>query len=117
MDPVSYMINFYGDALRYFDKINEASLERAWGLFADNGNLISAILALFLIIYFLWGALGLSSVSLQDMAVTGFKVALAYAFLMSWATFYDTIAQFILNTPQDLGSAISSAMGGGAAGT
>ena len=23
MDPVSYAINFYGDALRYFDKINE----------------------------------------------------------------------------------------------
>lgn len=117
MDPVGYAINFYGDALRYFDKINEASLERAWGLFAENGNLISAILALFLILYFLWGALGLSGVSLQDMAVTGFKVALAYALIMSWAVFYDNIAQFVLNSPKDVGSAISSAMGGGSAGS
>jgi type IV secretion system protein VirB6 len=117
MDPVGYAINFYGDALRYFDKINAASLERAWGLFAENGNLISAILALFLILYFLWGALGLSGVSLQDMAITGFKVALAYALIMSWAIFYDNIAQFVLNSPQDVGSAISSAMGGGSAGS
>jgi type IV secretion system protein VirB6 len=117
MDPVSYAINFYGDALRYFDKINEASLERAWGLFAENGNLVSGILAIFLILYFLWGALGFSSVSLQDMAVTAFKLALAYALIMSWATFYDNIGQFVLTTPQDLGSAISSAMGGQSAGS
>ncbi|RWF05856.1 MAG: type IV secretion system protein [Mesorhizobium sp.] len=117
MDPVGYAINFYGDALRYFDKVNEASLERAWGLFADNGNLISTILALFLILYFMWGALGLSGVSLQDIAITGCKVTLAYALIMSWALFYDNIAQFVLNTPQDLGSAISSAMGGDVAGT
>jgi type IV secretion system protein VirB6 len=116
MDAVSYAVNFYGDALSYFDKINVASLERAWGLFAENGNLISAILALFLILYFLWGALGLSSVTLQDMAITGFKVALAYALIMSWAIFYDNIAQFVLETPQQLGSAISSAMGGDVAG-
>ncbi|MFW8583934.1 type IV secretion system protein [Rhizobium beringeri] len=111
MDPVSYAINFYGDALRYFDKINEASLERAWGLFAENSNLVSGILAIFLILYFLWGALGLSSVSLQDMAITAFKVTLAYALIMSWALFYDNIGQFVLSAPQDLGSAISSAMG------
>lgn len=117
MDPVSYAINFYGDALRYFDKINEASLERAWGLFAENGNLISSILALFLIFYFLWGALGLSSVALQDMAITAFKIALAYALIMSWAVFYDNIGQFVLSTPQELGSAISSAMGGQSAGS
>ncbi|PJR12823.1 type IV secretion system protein [Sinorhizobium meliloti] len=117
MDPVSYAINFYGDALRYFDKINEASLERAWGLFAENGNLVSAILALFLILYFLWGALGLSSVSLQDMAVTGFKVALAYGLIMSWALFFDNIGQFVLQSPEQVGSAISSAMGGQAAGS
>ncbi len=116
MDPVSYAINFYGDALRYFDKINEASLERAWGLFAENSNLVSGILAIFLILYFLWGALGLSSVALQDMAVTAVKLALAYALIMSWAMFYDNIGQFVLSTPQDLGSAISSAMGGQSAG-
>jgi len=117
MDPVSYAINFYGDALRYFDKINEASLERAWGLFAENGNLVSGILAIFLILYFLWGALGLSSVSLQDMAVTAFKLTLAYTLIMSWATFYNDIGQFVLSSPQDLGSAISSAMGGQSAGS
>ncbi|WFS69573.1 type IV secretion system protein (plasmid) [Agrobacterium leguminum] len=117
MDPVSYAVNFYGDALRFFEKINEASLERAWGLFAENGNLISAILALFLILYFLWGALGLSSISLQDMAVTGFKVALAYALIMSWATFFDNIGQFVLQSPEQVGSAISSAMGGQSAGS
>ncbi|MFA1676884.1 type IV secretion system protein [Rhizobium mongolense] len=116
MDPVSYAVNFYGDALRYFDKINVKSLEAAWGLFAENRNLVTAILALFLILYFLWGALGLSSVSLQDMAVTGFKVALAYAFVTSWAMFYDQIGQLVLESPKDLGSAISSAMGGGSAG-
>ncbi|MFC0808921.1 type IV secretion system protein [Ensifer sp. P24N7] len=117
MDPVSYAINFYGDALRFFEKINEASLERAWGLFAENGNLVSAILALFLILYFMWGALGLSSVSLQDMAVTGFKVALAYALIMSWAVFFDNIGQFVLQSPEQVGSAISSAMGGQSAGS
>lgn len=116
MDPVSYAINFYGDALRYFDKINEASLERAWGLFAENRNLVSGILAIFLILYFLWGALGLSSVSLQDMAITAFKITLAYTLIMSWALFYDNIGQFVLSAPQDLGSAISSAMGGQSAG-
>ncbi|MFA1624239.1 type IV secretion system protein [Rhizobium mongolense] len=116
MDPVSYAINFYGDALRYFDKINEASLERAWGLFAENSNLVSGILAIFLILYFLWGALELSSVSLQDMAITAFKITLAYALIMSWALFYDNIGQFVLSAPQDLGSAISSAMGGQSAG-
>ncbi len=116
MDPVSYAINFYGDALRYFDKINEASLERAWGLFAEHRDFVSGILAIFLILYFLWGALGLSSVALQDMAVTAFKLVLAYALVMSWATFYDNIGQFVLSTPQDLGSAISSAMGGQSAG-
>jgi type IV secretion system protein VirB6 len=117
MDPVSYAVNFYGDALSYFDKINEASLEKAWGLFAENGNLVSSILALFLILYFLWGALGLSSVSLQDMAITASKLALAYALVMSWATFYDNIGQFVLTSPQDLGAAISSAMGGQSAGS
>ena len=117
MDPVSYAINFYGDALRYFDKINEASLERAWGLFAKNSDLISAVLAIFLILYFLWAALGLSRISLADMAITGFKLALAYALIMSWATFYDNIGQFVLSSPQDLGSAISSAMGGQSAGS
>jgi type IV secretion system protein VirB6 len=117
MDPVSYAINFYGDALRYFDRINEASLERAWGLFAENGDLVSSILALFLILYFLWAALGLSSVSVQDMAITASKLALAYALVMSWATFYDNIGQFILTSPQDLGAAISSAMGGQSAGS
>ncbi len=117
MDPVSYAINFYGDALSYFDKINEASLERAWGLFAKNSNLISAILAIFLIFYFLWAALGFSRISLADMAITGFKLALAYALIMSWATFYDNIGQFVLSSPQDLGSAISSAMGGQSAGS
>lgn len=116
MDSVSYAINFYGDALRYFDKINEASLERAWGLFAENSDLVSGILAIFLIVYFLWGALGRSSVALQDMAVTAFKIALAYALIMSWAVFYDNIGQFVLSSPQDLGSAISSAMGGQSAG-
>ncbi|MGA1834403.1 type IV secretion system protein [Rhizobium wenxiniae] len=117
MDPVSYAINFYGDALRYFDKINEASLERAWGLFAANGNLVSAILAIFLALYFLMAALGQSRIALADMAIAGFKVALAYALIMSWATFYDNIGQFVLFSPQDLGSAISSAMGGQAAGS
>lgn len=117
MDPVSYAINFYGDALRYFDKINEASLERAWGLFAENNNLVTGILAIFLILYFLWGVLGLSSVSLQDMAVTAFKLVLAYALIMSWAVFYDNIGQFVLSSPQDLGAAISSAMGGQSAGS
>jgi len=117
MDPVSYAVNFYGDALAYFDKINEASLEKAWGLFAENSNLVSSILALFLILYFLWGALGLSSVSLQDMAITASKLAFAYALIMSWATFYDNIGQFILTSPQDLGAAISSAMGGETAGS
>ncbi|TKB10572.1 MAG: type IV secretion system protein [Mesorhizobium sp.] len=116
MDAVSYAVNFYGDALSYFDKINVASLERAWGLFAEHGHLVSAILTLFLVLYFLWGALGFSSVTLQDMAVTGFKVTLAYALIMSWATFYDNIAQFVLDTPQELGAAISSAMGGDVAG-
>lgn len=100
MDPVSYAVNFYGDALAYFDKINEASLEKAWGLFAENSNLVSSILALFLILYFLWGALGLSSVSLQDMAITASKLAFAYALIMSWATFYDNIGQFILTSPR-----------------
>ncbi|OHV80273.1 type IV secretion system protein [Ensifer sp. LCM 4579] len=117
MDPVSYAVNFYGDALRFFEKINEASLERAWGLFAENGNLISAVLALFLILYFMSGALGLSSVSLQDMAVTGFKVALAYALIMSWALFFDNVGQFVLQSPEQVGSAISSAMGGQTAGS
>lgn len=117
MDPVSYAINFYGDALGYFDKINEASLEKAWRLFAENGDLITSFLALFLILYFLWGALGLSSVSLQDMAITASKLALAYALIMSWATFYDSIGQFVLTSPQELGAAISSAMGGQSAGS
>jgi type IV secretion system protein VirB6 len=117
MDPVSYAVNFYGDALAYFDKINEASMERAWGLFAESGNLVSSFLALFLIVYFLWGALGLSSISLQDMAITASKLALAYALVMSWATFYDNIGQFVLSSPQDLGAAISSAMGGQSAGS
>ncbi len=116
MDPVSYAINFYGDALRYFDKINEASLERAWGLFAENGELVSAILAIFLAVYFMMAALGQTRISVADMAITGFKVALAYALIMSWATFYDNIGQFVLSSPQDLGSAISSAMGGQSAG-
>ncbi|WJH38568.1 type IV secretion system protein (plasmid) [Aliirhizobium terrae] len=116
MDPVSYAINFYGDALRYFDKINEASLERAWGLFAENSDLVSAVLAIFLALYFLLAALGQTNISLSDVAITGFKVALAYALIMSWATFYHNIGQFVLSTPQDIGSAISSAMGGGSAG-
>lgn len=116
MDPVSYAINFYGDALRYFDKINEASLERAWGLFAENGELVSAILAIFLAVYFMMAALGQTRISMADMAITGFKVALSYALIMSWGTFYDNIGQFVLSSPQDLGSAISSAMGGQSAG-
>lgn len=116
MDPVSYAINFYGDALKYFDKINEASLERAWGLFARNSDLVSAVLAIFLALYFLMAALGQSKISLADMAITGFKLTLAYALIMSWATFYDNIGQFVLSSPQELGSAISSAMGGQSAG-
>ncbi|MEX2693325.1 hypothetical protein [Rhizobium mongolense] len=60
-------------------------------MFAENSNLVSGILAIFLILYFLWGALGLSSVFLQDMAITAFKIALAYALIMSWALFYDNI--------------------------
>ena len=116
MDPVSYATNFYGDALSYFDKINEASVERAWGLFAENSSLVSTFLAIFLILYFLWGALGRSRVSIQDMAVTAFKVTLAYTLIMSWAVFYDNIGRFVLSTPQDIGSAISSVMGGQSAG-
>ncbi len=117
MDPVSYAINFYGDALGYFDKINEASLERAWGLFAENGNLVSAVMAIFLALYFMKAALGQTRVTLADMAITGFKLTLAYALIMSWATFYDNIGQFVLSSPQELGSAISSAMGGQSAGS
>ena len=36
MDPRDGLTNFYGTALTYFDKINQDTIERAWGLFAEN---------------------------------------------------------------------------------
>jgi type IV secretion system protein VirB6 len=112
MDPRDGLTNFYGVALAYFDTINEGTIRRAWGLFSEHQGLVTSLLALFLILYFMWGALGRSHISVQDMAVTGFKVALAYAFVISWATFHENIGELILETPEQLGAALSSRMAG-----
>ncbi|MCO5067012.1 MAG: type IV secretion system protein [Rhizobiaceae bacterium] len=116
MDPRDGLTDFYGRALSYFDKINEDTIERAWGLFAEHRGLVTSLLALFLIIYFLWGALGRSHISIQDMAITGCKVALAYAFIMSWSIFHEDVGKLILETPDQLGAALSSRMAGIAGG-
>mgnify|MGYP001032326338 FL=1 len=116
MDPRDGLTNFYGTALTYFDKINQDTIERAWGLFAENKGLVTSLLALFLIIYFLWGALGRTHISFQDMAITGCKVALAYAFVMSWSVFHEEVGKLILETPEQLGAALSSRMAGIAGG-
>ncbi|MCX8571132.1 type IV secretion system protein [Aminobacter sp. MET-1] len=117
MDPRRALVDFYSAALQYFNEINAATIGRAWGLFAEHSGLVSSILALFLILYFMWGALGRSHISVQDMAVTGFKVALAYAFVMSWALFHENVGKLLLETPEQLGAALSARMGGISGGT
>jgi type IV secretion system protein VirB6 len=111
-DPRRALVDFYSAALAYFNEINAQTIARAWGLFAEHQGLVTSLLALFLILYFMWGALGRSHISVQDMAVTGFKVALAYAFVISWATFHDNAGKLILETPEQLGAAIAAKMGG-----
>ena len=117
MDPRRALVDFYSAALQYFDDINAATIGRAWGLFAEHQGLVTSLLALFLILYFMWGALGRSHISIQDMAVTGFKVALAYAFVISWATFHENVGKLILETPEQLGAALSARMAGISGGT
>ncbi|RZS70621.1 type IV secretion system protein VirB6 [Phyllobacterium myrsinacearum] len=114
---MNLLVTFYGDAMRFFDKVNGESIGRAWSVLAENRSLVSLLFTLFVILYCLSVALGYSRGSLQDAAVTGLKVVIAYAFIMSWPDFNALAGQILLHGPEQIGAALAAKMGGVAVGT
>ena len=106
------LATFYGDAMAFFDKVNAESIGRAWGVLAENRKLVTLLFSLFVSLYFVGVALGHTRGSIQDAAIAGLKLVLAYSFIMSWPDFKDLIGDVLIDGPEQIGAAIASKMGG-----
>ena len=106
------LVTFYGDAMTFFDRVNGESIGRAWGVLAENRQLVTLLFTLFISLYFLSVALGYTRGSIQDAAVTALKVVFAYSLIMSWPDFNDLIGEVLIKGPEQIGAAIALKMGG-----
>lgn len=109
---MDFLANFYSTALDYFDKVNSDVVQKAWDVAKDNQQLFAGLFALTVCLYFLSVALGYSRGSIQDAGVTGLKIVLAYALIISWADFNELAGKLIMEGPEEIGSTIASRMGG-----
>lgn len=98
--------------MTFFDRVNAESIGRAWGVLAENRQLVTLLFTLFVSLYFLSVALGYTRGSIQDAAVTALKVVFAYSLIMSWPDFNDLIGEVLFKGPEQIGAAIASKMGG-----
>ncbi|MBN9271507.1 MAG: hypothetical protein BGO93_18850 [Mesorhizobium sp. 65-26] len=109
---MDYLANFYSAAIEYFNRVNGDVVQKAWDVAKDNQGVFAGLFALTVSLYFLSVALGYSRGSIQDAGVTGLKIVLAYALIISWADFNEVAGKLIMEGPEEIGAAIAAKMGG-----